>query len=52
MKPRLRVDLRERGDGVPGDVPYDFLPASDLDVGLDDEFRVSCFQESGEARET
>ena len=49
MKPCLRVNLRERRNGVPGYVPHDFLPAPDLDVGFDDEFGVSCFQEGGES---
>ena len=51
MKPRLRVDLRERGDGVPGYVPHNFLPSPDLDVGFDDEFGVSCFKKGSEAVE-
>lgn len=47
-QPRLRVDHRQRGDGVPGGVPDDFLPALGLHVGQDGEEGAAGFEERGE----
>ncbi len=48
MQPGLSIDLRERCDSVPSYVPDNLLPAPDLDVVLDSEFRVAGFEEGDE----
>lgn len=48
MKPGLRIDHGERGDGVPRYVPDYLFPASDLDVIFNHEFRVTFLQNSNE----